>query len=119
MRMPRFIQMKYGRRLVSLASILVGLALLGYALRLNHVYESTMPRQSDKLAGRTTVTTVSDGTRIFVTDAEARGLEHAQTYLTFGWPFLVLGFLLGVTTSGKRDAIEPGADANVLWTDRR
>ena len=111
--------MKTGRKLLSAASTLVGLSLLGWALYLNHAFETTMPRQVDSLADRTFAVTVNDGTRIFVTENEARTLEHAQTFLTFGWPFLVLGLLLGVTIRGTRDAVEPGADANVSWTDRR
>lgn len=111
--------MKTGRRLLSLASILVGLSLVGWSMYLDRTYGATMPRESDVAAGRTMVTTVGNGTRVFVTEAEARTFEHAQTSLTFGWPFLVLGILLGVTSRGTRDAVEPGADANVLWTDRK
>jgi hypothetical protein len=111
--------MTVGRRLLSLASIAVGVSLLAWAFHLNHAYELAMPRKSDDAAGRTVLATVNDGTRIFVTDAEARTLENAQTFLTFGWPLIVLGLLLGVTARAPRDAVEPGAEANVLWTDRK
>jgi hypothetical protein len=111
--------MKVGRRLVSLASILVGLSLLGWAIYINKQYEATMPREIDRAAGRTFATTVNDGTRIFVTEAEAHAFETTQTYLIFGWPFVILGFLLGVTWGQRRDVIEPGADVDVVWTDRK
>jgi hypothetical protein len=119
MRVPPMSRLKTGRRLLSLASIVVGLSLMIWEIHLDRSYGSTMPRESDKATGRTVATTVRDGTRVFVTEAEARAFEQAQTSLTFGWPFLVLGILLGVTAGGTRDAVEPGADANVLWTDRK
>ena len=40
-----------------------------------------MPRELDKPAGRTVAMTVSDGTRIFVTETEGHTYETTQTYL--------------------------------------
>ncbi len=111
-------KIKLGRRLISLASIVVGLSLLGWAIYVNRQYETTMPRELDRPAGRTVAMTVSDGTRIFVTEAEGHSYETTQTYLIFGWPFVILGFLLGVTWGQRRDLIEPGPTADAVWTDR-
>jgi hypothetical protein len=112
-------KIKIGRRLISLASILVGLSLLGWAIYSNRQYEATMPREIDRAADRTVAMTVSDGTRIFVTEAEGHTYETSQTFLIFGWPFVILGFLLGVTWGQRRDIIEPGADTDAVWTDRK
>jgi hypothetical protein len=112
-------KIKLGRRLISLASILVGLSLLGWAIYSNRQYEATMPREIDRAADRTVAMTVSDGTRIYVTEAEGHTYETTQTFLIFGWPFVILGFLLGVTWGQHRDIIEPGADTDAVWTDRK
>jgi hypothetical protein len=113
-------KIKLGRRLISLASIVVGLSLLGWAIYVNRQYELTMPRELDRPSGRTVAMTVSDGTRIFVTEAEGHNYETTQTYLIFGWPFVILGFLLSVTWDQRqrRDLIEPGPTADAVWTDR-
>ncbi|HEX4404729.1 MAG TPA: hypothetical protein VH560_07865 [Polyangia bacterium] len=112
-------KIKLGRKLISLASIVVGLALLGWAIYVNRQYETNMPRELDKPARRTIAMTVRDGTRIFVTEAEGHSYETTQTYLIFGWPFVVLGLLLGVTGNQRRDLIEQGPTADAVWTDRK
>jgi hypothetical protein len=115
-------KIKLGRRLISLASILVGLSLLGWAIYVNRQYEVTMPRELDRPTGRTVALTVNDGAQVFVTEAEGHTYETTQTYLIFGWPFVILGFLLGVTwgnQSQRRDLVEPGPTVDAVWTDRK
>jgi len=106
-------------RAISVASILLGVLLVSRTLVLENEYASTMPRGRDVVAGRTNAVTVRHDTRVYVSDAEARALDTAETYFTFGWPFVVLGILLLATSRERRISVEPAPESENPWTARR
>jgi hypothetical protein len=107
------------RRTVAIACVLLGLLLVSRTSVLERRYASTMPRERDALGGRNVPLVVSHGTRVYVSDGEAKTIESAQTYFIFGWPFVVLGILLAVASRERRVPLEPVTDSETRWTDRR
>jgi hypothetical protein len=89
-------------RVISLACVALGLFLVSRTFVLESRYASTMPRGRDILSARTTPVTVSHDVLVYVSEAEAKTLDTAQTYFTFGWPFVVLGLLLVVASRERR-----------------
>jgi hypothetical protein len=106
-------------RVISVASVLLGLFLVSRTFILEGRYAATMPRGRDVLAGRTTSMVVGHDTRVFGTEAEAKTLDTAQTYFTFGWPFVILGVLLAAASRERRPPPIPVTESDSLWTDRR
>lgn len=111
--------MKILARVISVASILLGLFLVSRTFILESRYASTMPRGRDVLAGRTVPVLVSHDTRVFVSEIEAKTLDTAQTYFTFGWPFVILGILLAAASRERRPPPVLATESDSPWTERR
>jgi hypothetical protein len=107
------------RRTIAIASILLGVLLISRTSVLERQYAATMPRERDAVSGRVVPLLVSHETRVYVSDGEAKIMESAQTYFTFGWPFVVLGILLAVAARERRIPLEPVTESEMHWTDRR
>jgi hypothetical protein len=105
-------------RAISIASILLGLFLVSRTFILESRYASAMPRGRDTAAGRITPVVVTHQTRVYVTEAEAKTLDTAQTYFTFGWPFVILGVLLAAASRERRPPFVP-PESDSPWTERR
>jgi hypothetical protein len=106
-------------RFISVASILLGLFLVTRTFMIEKRYASEMPRGRDVASGRTVQILVSHETRVYVTENEARALDSSQTYFTFGWPFVVLGVLLGAASRERRPPVEVAPESESPWTARR
>ena len=111
--------MKILPRAISIASIVLGIFLVSRTVMIENRYASSMPRDRDVSVGRTTLALVTHDTRVYVTEAEAKTLDTAQTYFTFGWPFVVLGVLLAAASRERRPPFVPPADTDSPWTERR
>ena len=111
--------MKTLARVISATSIFLGLFLVSRTFVLEARYASTMPRGRDVASGRTVTMLVSHDTRVFVTEAEAKTLDTAQTYFTFGWPFVILGLLLAAGARARRPPMEEAPESQSQWSARR
>ena len=112
--------MKYVARVIALASILLGAFLLSRTYMLERNYGAVMPRGRDLEAGRIVPVVIDRDVSVYVDEAEARALDAARTYETFGWPFLVLGVLLGLASRDRRPpAVEVAPESESPWTARR
>jgi hypothetical protein len=105
-------------RAISIASILLGLFLVSRTFILENKYASAMPRGRDTVAGRITPVVVGHETHVYVTETEAKTLDTAQTYFTFGWPFVILGVLLAAASRERRPSFVP-TESDSPWTERR
>ncbi|HEV3031162.1 MAG TPA: hypothetical protein VG319_05940, partial [Polyangia bacterium] len=72
----------------------------------------------DTVAGRITPVVVGHETHVYVTETEAKTLDTAQTYFTFGWPFVILGVLLAAASRERRPSFVP-MESDSPWTERR
>jgi hypothetical protein len=102
-------------RIISVACILLGLFLVTRTFVLETRYAATMPHEKDAAAARTIPMIVAHETRVFVTDAEAKVLDTAQTYFTFGWPFVVLGVLLAAASRERKPQFETPPESDTPW----
>jgi putative Ca2+/H+ antiporter (TMEM165/GDT1 family) len=106
-------------RAISIASIVLGVFLVSRTFVLENRYASVMPHGRDVMAGRTTPVLVGHETHVYVTEAEAKTLDAAQTYFTFGWAFVILGVLLAAASRERRPPFMPSTDSDSPWTERR
>jgi hypothetical protein len=106
-------------RAISVASVLLGLFLVSRTFVLENRYASAMPRGRDILTGRTVPVTVTHDVRVYVTEVEAKTLDTAQTYFTFGWPFVILGVLLAAASRERRNPTTLATETEGGWQDRR
>ena len=111
--------MKLVARAIAAASILLGLFLVTRTYLLESRYDKTMPRGRDLPSGRTTAVTIRHDTTVYVAEAEARALDTSRTYFTFGWPFVILGVLLVVSSRERRPPVDVAPESESPWTARR
>jgi hypothetical protein len=102
-------------RVISVACIFLGLFLVTRTFVLEARYASTMPHEKDATTARTIPMVVAHETRVFVTDTEAKVLDTAQTYFTFGWPFVVLGVLLAAASRERKPPFETPPESDTPW----
>jgi hypothetical protein len=106
-------------RAIAVASILLGIFLVSRTYVLESQYGSTMPRGRDLSTGRTVQVVASHGAQVYVTESEAKALDTARTYFTFGWPFVILGVLLAAASRERRPSIEAAPESESQWSARR
>jgi hypothetical protein len=112
--------MKSLARAIAVASILLGLFLVTRTYRLEREYASTMPRGRDLPAGRTVQILVGRETTVYVNEGEAKALEAARTYFTFGWPFVILGALLAASSRTRPPVGDMAPEeSETPWSARR
>jgi hypothetical protein len=102
-------------RVISVACIFLGLFLVTRTFVLEARYASTMPREKDSVGARTVPMIVTHDTRVFVNEAEAKVLDTAQTYFTFGWPFVVLGVLLAAASRERKPLLDTPPESDTPW----
>lgn len=110
--------MKLLARAIAVASILLGAFLVTRTYMLESRYAATMPQTRDVSTGRTVQVVVSHETRVYLTDAEVKNLDASHTYVTFGWPFVVLGVLLAAASRERRPLDAP-PESDSQWSARR
>jgi hypothetical protein len=112
--------MKILARAIAVASILLGLFLVTRTYWLERDYAARMPRGRDLATGRTVQILVGRETTLYVDELEAKALETARTYFTFGWPFVILGALLGAASrERRRPGIDVAPESESPWSARR
>ncbi len=111
--------MKYLARAIALASILLGAFLVSRTYLLENQYISTLPRTRDVTTGRTVPMILNHDVGVYGTEPEAKALDTARTYVTFGWPFVVLGVLLAAASRERRIAVEAAPESESQWSARR
>ena len=62
---------------------------------------------------------IGHDTTVYVAEAEAKALDTARTYLTFGWPFVILGVLLVASSRERRPVVEAAPESQNPWKARR
>jgi hypothetical protein len=106
-------------RAISVASILLGLFLVSRTYFLENRYASAMPRGRDLAEGRTVQVLVTHETSVYVTETEAKALDAARTYFTFGWSFVILGGLLVAASRERRVPTDAAPESESQWSARR
>jgi hypothetical protein len=106
-------------RAIAAASIVLGLFLVSRTYILEARFDETMPRGRDLASGRTVPVVIGHDTTVYVAEAEAKALDTARTYLTFGWPFVILGVLLVASSRERRPVVEAAPESQNPWKARR
>lgn len=107
-------------RVISVASILLGLFIVSRTYFLENRYASAMPRGRDLTEDRTVQVLVAHETSVYVTEGEAKALDTARTYFTFGWSFVILGGLLVAASRERRPPTSEAApESESQWSARR
>jgi hypothetical protein len=104
-------------RAIAVASIVLGFFLVTRTYVLESRYASEMPRSRDPSLGRLNPVLVSRQTQVYVTDAEVKILDTSRTYVTFGWPFVILGVLLAAA-SRERRPLGAAPESDSQWSAR-
>ena len=111
--------MKYLARAIAVASILLGAFLVSRTYLLEKQYISTLPRGRDPATGHTIPMILNHDVSVYGTEPEAKALDTARTYVTFGWPFVVLGVLLAAASRERRISVEAAPESESKWSARR
>jgi hypothetical protein len=110
---------KYLARAIALASILLGAFLVSRTYLLENQYISTLPRTRDPATGRTVPMILKHDVGVYGTEPDSKALDTARTYVTFGWPFVVLGVLLAAASRERRISVEAAPESESQWSARR